>query len=95
MPSISIYDFAQPELAELLGRWGASGVHVKRLWKYLYRERVSTYDDMPELPARLRERLERDTTVLTFPVLCENSSSDGLTRKLSLRLAGGLRDSSR
>ena len=89
MPPISLYEFTRQELAALLGRWGASGVHCGRLWKYLYREGLTSCAGMTELPARLRERLEREATILQLPVVRENSSSDGLTRKVLLRLAAG------
>jgi 23S rRNA (adenine2503-C2)-methyltransferase len=89
MAPLSLYELSRQQLSELLGQWGASGVHCGRLWKYLYREGFTSCADMTELPARLRDRLKREAAIVELPVVREDSSSDGLTRKALLRLAGG------
>jgi len=52
-----LYDYARPELAELLAGWGFAPVHALRLWRYLYRDAATDFAAMTELPRGLRERL--------------------------------------
>ena len=89
MPAISLYDCTQQELWELLCRWGFSAAHARRLWKYLYRENANSLAAMSQLPARVRDRLEREAALLHLPLVNESRSGDGSTRKLLLSLAGG------
>ena len=49
-----LYDLTREELRLLLVRRGFSPVHAARLWNYLYLELASSFDAMPELPAKVR-----------------------------------------
>lgn len=86
---INLYDLTRAELQRWFGRWALSPVHAARLWNYLYLELADSFAAMPELPARVRARLEAGTRIGTLPVAVETDSSDGFTRKYLLALVDG------
>jgi 23S rRNA (adenine2503-C2)-methyltransferase len=69
--------------------WGFSSDHSARLWKYLYLGLASSFDQLPEIPARVRSRLAAETRIGTLPVRLEAESGDGFTRKFLLGLPDG------
>ncbi len=87
--AISLYDLTRSQLEATLVAWGFSASHTRPLWNYLYRQRVSDFREMAELPARLRFRLLEAATLPALEVTQSIDSSDGLTRKFALRLFDG------
>jgi len=85
------YGFARADLTALVVSWGFSPVHAARLWSYIYHEGVEQPGDMPEVPARMRSRLETEIALSLPPVVAETPSADGFTRKYLLALADGRR----
>ena len=79
-PGLNLYDLTRPELQALFVRWEFSPVHAGRLWNYLYLALAASFDEMPELPAKVRARLSAETSIGTLPVALETDSSDGFTR---------------
>ncbi|PTX98658.1 23S rRNA (adenine(2503)-C(2))-methyltransferase RlmN [Opitutus sp. ER46] len=88
-PLLNLYDLTRPQLIAAFGRWELNPVHVGRLWNYLYLELADSFAAMPELPARVRERLARETRFGLLATTAERDSSDGFTRKYLLGLEGG------
>jgi 23S rRNA (adenine2503-C2)-methyltransferase len=88
---INLYDLPREALRQQLVRWGFNGMHVRRLWAYLYLELKDSFDDMPELPAKVRARLSAGARLGLLPTALETDSSDGFTRKYLLTLADGER----
>ena len=84
---INLYDLTRPEIRTLIESWGFSPVHAARLFRYLYGECESSFDAMPELPAKVRTRLSAETTIDVLPIALETDSNDGFTRKYLLGLA--------
>jgi 23S rRNA (adenine2503-C2)-methyltransferase len=83
---INLYDLTREELRMQLVRWELNPVHVRRLWSYLYLELAGSFDDMTELPARVRARLYAGAQIGTLITARETDSSDGFTRKYLLTL---------
>lgn len=83
---LNLYGLTRTQLQEQLVRWGLKPVHAERLWKYLYIELVSSFDEMPALLPALAERLRAETTLGVLPTALETASSDGFTRKYLLSL---------
>jgi 23S rRNA (adenine2503-C2)-methyltransferase len=83
----TLYRLTRAELTARFATWGFSPVHVARLWNYLYWELADSFDAMTELPAKVRRRLEDETTLGVLPVAVETDSADGYTRKYLLGLA--------
>lgn len=84
---INLYDLTRAEVQALIASWDFSPVHAARLWRYLYWECESSFDAMPELPAKVRTRLSAETTIDVLPVSLETDSTDGFTRKYLLSLS--------
>jgi 23S rRNA (adenine2503-C2)-methyltransferase len=85
--SLNLYDLTREQLRVLFVRWEFSGVHVARLWNYLYLELAESFEAMPELPVKVRTRLARETYLGVLPTALETESSDGFTHKYLLALA--------
>ena len=83
---LNLYGLTRAELGALVSGWEISPVHAARLWRYLYLDGAVSLADMPELPARLRAKLEAETTFGHLATTRETHSSDGFTRKYLLGL---------
>ncbi|MDF9831886.1 23S rRNA (adenine2503-C2)-methyltransferase [Ereboglobus sp. PH5-5] len=86
-----LHGLTRDELRALITSWDFSPVHAARLWNYLYYEAAGALDSdaMPDIPARLMERLQAETALTIPPVAHEARSTDGFTRKYLLSLADG------
>jgi len=85
------HDFTREELTNLVASWNFSPVHAARLWSYVYNDGVEHFAEMPEVPAKLRTRLEEKLSLALPRIARETHSSDGFTRKYLLALADGRR----
>ncbi len=83
---LNLYGLTRAELGALVSGWEISPVHAARLWRYLYLDGAVSLAEMPELPARLRAKLEAETTFGHLATTRETHSSDGFTRKYLLGL---------
>ncbi len=88
---LNLYDLTREQLRATFERWELNPAHVGRLWNYLYLELAPTFEAMPELPARVRTRLEAETVIGVLPTSAETDSSDGFTRKYLLSLGDAAR----
>src|SRR4051812_24119037 len=84
---INLYDLTREQLRLQLVRWEFSAVHVARLWNYLYIELVASFDEMAELPTKVRARLTEEASIGGLATARATDSSDGFTRKYLLSLA--------
>jgi 23S rRNA (adenine2503-C2)-methyltransferase len=90
-PLPNFHEFTRAELTALITSWGFSPVHAARLWSCVYHDGSARFSDMPEVPARLRSRLEQEISLARPAVVSELHSTDGFTRKYLLALADGRR----
>ena len=60
----------------------------KQIRRWLYQGRAGSFDDMSDLPKKLRDQIESDFTIWTSRVAEHQTSKDG-TEKLLLELADG------
>lgn len=86
---LSLWGVTREELAEMIERWGFKPVHAGKIWSHLYLHGRNDWDQIPELPTALAERLGRDTTAALLPITLETRSDDGFTRKYLLGLKDG------
>lgn len=84
---INLYDLTREQLRAQLVRWEFSPVHAGRLWNYLYLELAESFDVMPELPAKVRDRLKAEASIGVLTTALATDSADGFTRKYLLGLA--------
>ncbi len=82
----TVYDLTQDRLADRLTAWGEPAFRAKQVWRHLWK-RGATYEEMPDVPGALRERLAREIP-LGVEVLTERTSDRGATRKALLKLGG-------
>ncbi len=75
-------------LTHRLEELGEPAYRVPQLVRWLYLRSARTYDEMTDLPARLRDRLA-ESLPLTFPEVLERQVSADGTRKYLLALADG------
>lgn len=82
----ALYDLTFDELQALLIFWGEPAYRARQLWAWLYKRLPASFDEMTDLPARLRQRLAAETVLHRLRVVAEQESSDKGTRKLLLEL---------
>ena len=58
----TVYDLTLDQLTERLGDWGEPPFRAKQIHRQLW-HRAATYDRMPDVPKRLRERLEAELPI--------------------------------
>jgi 23S rRNA (adenine2503-C2)-methyltransferase len=90
-PRRDLHDLNREELRQLLVGWGFAPVHAARLWNYLYVGLAESWAMMPEMPAKMIDRLDAETRIGSLPIALATDSSDGFTRKYLLALADGER----
>jgi 23S rRNA (adenine2503-C2)-methyltransferase len=88
---VNLYDLTRDALLAQLAHWDMKAIHADRLWKYLYVELVTSFDDMPELLPKLAERLRSEATIGVLPTALDTESGDGFTRKYLLSLTDAAR----
>lgn len=84
-----LHGLTRPELTALVASWGFSPVHAALVWRYLYWECAESWAEMPDLPAKVLRKLQAETVLSEAPVVREQHSSDGFTRKFLLGLGDG------
>jgi 23S rRNA (adenine2503-C2)-methyltransferase len=83
---IDIHGLGRGDLSLLFARWGLSRVHAARLWNGLYLGCAASFDEVPGLPARVREGLASGAFLRVPRAAADVHSSDGFTRKFLLAL---------
>jgi 23S rRNA (adenine2503-C2)-methyltransferase len=86
---INLYDLSREELTNLITEWGLPRFRADQLWHWLYERKVISFDEMHNLPADLRDRLNSEVQLGRLDVLRALQSSDGDTRKFLFRLPDG------
>lgn len=83
---LNLYDLTKAELRLWLSEEDLNPIHANRLWAYLYLSLARSFDEMTELPARVRSRLASKTHIGRLAAAVATDSSDGFTRKYLLAL---------
>ncbi|MDE0448393.1 MAG: 23S rRNA (adenine(2503)-C(2))-methyltransferase RlmN [Spirochaetaceae bacterium] len=82
-------DLDTAEWAAYLAAAGEPAYRARQIRHHLFRRHTVTFAAMAQLPAALRERLERDLTPYGLAERSRTRSRDGLTTKLLLQAADG------
>lgn len=85
-----IKSFTQEELAHIMEELGQPPFRTKQLFQWLYLHHVSSYEEMTNLPASLRESLAQTYPLRTGKVIDRRISSDK-TRKYVIEFHDGAR----
>ena len=84
----SIYDFELSELTELMENNGFKKYNATQIFQWLYRQKVSSFDEMTNISVKLRDWLKENYTCEGLETLKLQVSREG-TRKYLFRLHDG------
>jgi 23S rRNA (adenine2503-C2)-methyltransferase len=85
----NIYDYTLDELEATLDGWGQPRYRAKQVAHWLYKELVTSFDAMPNLPLDLRRRLAETVRIGSAQVVAQAISRDHDTRKVLFQFEGG------
>lgn len=86
---IDLLNLTNAQLREQFTAWGEPSYRAGQVDRWVYRELVTSFDAMTDLPLALRARLSESATIGAPPTLAETASADGLTQKALLQLGDG------
>ena len=78
----NIKDYNLEELKEELKGIGEKPFRAEQIFKWLYQDKVKSFDDMTNLSLKLREKLKENYTICNFKILKKQESSDGTKKYL-------------
>ena len=78
----NIKDYDLQDLKDELVNIGEKGFRAEQLFKWLYQEKVKSFDDMTNLSLELREKLKANYTICNYNILKKLESSDGTKKYL-------------
>ena len=84
-----LFDCSLDELRSLLARLGHPPYRAQQIWHAVYRELVSSYDEVTTIPADLRRLLSERAPLATLHEVETLASEDGRTEKTLFRLTDG------
>ncbi|MDD5246627.1 MAG: 23S rRNA (adenine(2503)-C(2))-methyltransferase RlmN [Candidatus Omnitrophica bacterium] len=85
---LQIKDLNLQELEQCLTSWGEPLFRAKQVFAWIYQKKAEGFSEMSDLPAALRERLERSFSLKSLEVSRALKSVDG-TEKFLFRLKDG------
>lgn len=85
----NIYDMAPDKLAVLMSEWGEPVYRSQQALHWLYKELVTSFDEMSNLPQPLRARLAEYFRIGSTELVAQKTSADGWTRKVLLKMRDG------
>ncbi len=78
----NIKDYDLQDLKDELVNIGEKGFRAEQIFKWLYQEKVRSFDDMTNLSLELREKLKANYTICNYNILKKLESSDGTKKYL-------------
>lgn len=78
----NIKDYNLEELKEELKSIVEKPFRAEQIFKWLYQDKVKSFDDMTNLSLELREKLKENYTICNFKILKKQESSDGTKKYL-------------
>ena len=78
----NIKDYDLNELKEELINIGEKPFRAEQIFKWLYQEKVKSFNDMTNLSLELREKLKQNYTICNFNILNKQESKDGTIKYL-------------
>ena len=84
----SIYDISPSELKEYFESKGLKGYRATQVFEAIYRQKVSSFDEITNIKKEVIEDLKKDFSLSTFEVVVHQKSKDG-TEKFLFKLEDG------
>lgn len=79
---INLYTLDIDELSALMVQWGQPRFRAKQLWKWMYERGASSFEEMSNLPATLRNQLAAQACLGVLSTATEQVSRDGTVKRL-------------
>jgi len=84
----NIKDFNLQDLEEEIIKIGEKKFRALQIFKWLYIEKVKSFDDMTDLSLEFREKLKENYSICNYEIIKKQESSDG-TKKYLFNLSDG------
>lgn len=78
----NIKDYNLDELQEKLINMGEKKFRAEQIFKWIYKEKVKSFDEMTNLSIELREKLKENYTMCNYNILKKQESKDGTKKYL-------------
>lgn len=78
----NIKDYNLDELQEELINMGEKKYRAEQIFKWIYKEKVKSFDEMTNLSIELREKLKENYTMCNYNILKKQESKDGTKKYL-------------
>ena len=78
----NIKNYTLEELKEELKSIGEKTFRAEQIFKWIYQEKVKSFDDMTNLSLALREKLKQEYTLCNYNIIKKQESSDGTKKYL-------------
>ncbi len=85
----SLFGLGLAELTQLMAAWGEKPYRAKQVFEALYKQRVSSVEEMTTLSKELRERLVGEGFVVGLPEMVQTAVSVDGTERYLMRMADG------
>ena len=79
----TIYDLTFKQMQEMLEAHGQKAYRAKQIFSWLYRKRVSSFDEMSDLPKSFIEQLKQEYSIETLKEIQRQVSHDGTIKFLA------------
>jgi 23S rRNA (adenine2503-C2)-methyltransferase len=86
---LNVYDLSPEELVARLAEWGEPAYRARQVLNWLYKGLATDFSQMSNLPLQLRNRLSETLKIGSAELVAQKISSDGLTRKVLLKMRDG------
>ena len=78
----NIKNYNLPELKEEFVSIGEKSFRAEQVFKWIYEQNATSFDEMTNLSLELREKLKENYTLNTFKILKKQKSADGTIKYL-------------
>ena len=82
MNLINLMSLNRQETEELISAMGEPRFRGKQIYKWVHQKAVSHFEEMSDVPIKLRERLESECTLGNLSVITKQTSNDGTVKYL-------------
>lgn len=86
---IQLYNLSFEEMSSLVQQWGHPVYRARQLWRWLYTQKISSFEEMSNLPEGLLSQLKEETTLYSVQPVRDLYSTDGKTVKWLFQLPDG------
>lgn len=78
----NIKDYNIKELKKEIEQIGEKPYRAEQIFKWLYKEKASNFDEMTDLSKQLREKLKQEYSISNFNIIEKQVSNDGTIKYL-------------